>query len=625
MQERNAMVKRLKIIVEGCSRRNAANTCQRPKTPHVHRHVFEECQKRSRVSSKIQIPNGLLLMGSALLASMLLLNPGVAVSAFRATSTSCRIQSSLTEPQTSCSSSSTSRLKHSGDLKQRRIAVLYLADELSEEDPPDAHEEIEKRRRKRVVEGISNTTSIESELLSRITKLEALLSRHEVDLLRLRREVDVLGEAAIAFARLTQLLQKAGLADAFDQVEGEGKRIVPISAENLVKTENDKSKSSKELIPGKTFEYFDDNEIFGTAPASVIDAADAAGASILACVLGGKQRMLVDVRDAELSRDPEMLVQFVELAILPVAAGLEGLPKKTRNRVKIVFPTVSQLLQHRRSMSLVAPDVVALSTLGFDPVEKQDNLVVILAPAPDDEEGMDAMNELLAPTDPTAKQLRQPVVVINHHMVPLSGPAKDFEVAYHLRLLSVQYMSGDSAGDAPEYLKELAEQRAGNEFNLTTSSQILSKEEDDAELEAAMKHAHEIGMNHGITRAMVIRAYPKPWHVFVDTSPDTDADFEVAATFDEEPTQDDVNFAIVECLEGSETEDELVAFQMQQALEAGQLDKVSEMMGIGAGFEVDEMEVQSLEQGEGGNSGDSKLEDDENFYDDFDLYPEDSC
>ena len=77
----------------------------------------------------------------------------------------------------------------------------------------------------------------------------------------------------------------------------------------------------------------------------------------------------------------------------------------------------------------------------------------------------------------------------------------------------------------------------------------------------------------------------RPWHVFVDTSPDTDADFEVAATFDEEPNQDDVNYAIVECLEGSEIEDELVAQQMQQALESGQLDRVSELLDQIPGLE----------------------------------------
>jgi hypothetical protein len=80
-----------------------------------------------------------------------------------------------------------------------------------------------------------------------------------------------------------------------------------------------------------------------------------------------------------------------------------------------------------------------------------------------------------------------------------------------------------------------------------------------------MKHAHEVGINQGMTRGMVIRAYPKPWHVFVDTSPDTDADFEVAATFEDEPTQEEVYMAVVECLEGSAREDELVAQQMQMA------------------------------------------------------------
>ena len=62
--------------------------------------------------------------------------------------------------------------------------------------------------------------------------------------------------------------------------------------------------------------------------------------------------------------------------------------------------------------------------------------------------------------------------------------------------------------------------------------------------------------------------------MFVDTSPGTDADFEVAGTFVEEPTMEEINFSIVECLEGSEREDEIVAKQMQEALDEGQLDDV---------------------------------------------------
>lgn len=98
----------------------------------------------------------------------------------------------------------------------------------------------------------------------------------------------------------------------------------------------------------------------------------------------------------------------------------------------------------------------------------------------------------------------------------------------------------------------------------------------------------------------------RPWHVFVDTSPDTDADFEVAATFDDEPTSEELNFAIVECLEGSEREDEIVAQQMQQALEEGQLDRVSDM--IGSVLDLDDEEDDS--------------DDDED--EDFDMFEEDS-
>jgi len=360
--------------------------------------------------------------------------------------------------------------------------------------------------------------------------------------------------------------------------------------------------------PGRIVESYDEEIIFGTAPSSVIDAADAAGAAILAAMLGGKQRMLVDVRDAELSTDPETLVQFIELAILPIAAGLEGL-KSTRNRVKIVFPKVSQLLEYRRTMALAAPEVVALSTLGFDPVEKRDKLVVIVAPEPDDDEGIEAIRNLLQPTDSEKQPIQQPVVVLNYHMLPFSRLDIDFETAYHLRLLSVQFMSDNVA---EKYLEEFKNENKRSDTD-TEDEQTDEKQEPTKEeaLENAMKRAHDIGMNHGVTRAMVIRAYPKPWHVFVDLSPNTDADFEVAATFDEEPSLEQINAAIVECLEGSEREDEIVAQQMQQALEEGQLNKVSDMISDA----LDRYD-------EGGDVETESSEDDED--DDFDMFEEDS-
>lgn len=394
-----------------------------------------------------------------------------------------------------------------------------------------------------------------ADLQHRVTQLESLVASQQVELRKYRAESDKLSDASDKLNQVIDLLRQAGLsADQRADLNKPGE----ISSGSKISLSGETKGSEKVMRrPQEEFEYFDDEEIFGSAPSSVTDAADAAGSSILAALLAGKQRMLVDVRDAELTRDPDVLTQFIELAILPVAAGLEGLKTK-KNRVKIIFPTVSLLMQYRKSMALAAPEVVSLSTLGFDPVEAKDNLVVIVAPAPDDDEGLIQMNELVSSAD-----LRQPVVVLNHHMVPLLGPCGEFDTVYHLRLLSVQYMTGDKTMNERDTKKDNGK-----------------KSDQDEELEAAMEHAHDQGIHQGVTRAMVIRAYPRPWHVFVDTSPDSDADFEVAATFDEIPSAEEVNLAIVECLEGSEREDELVAQQMQEALELGQLNTVSEMLGI---------------------------------------------
>ena len=56
----------------------------------------------------------------------------------------------------------------------------------------------------------------------------------------------------------------------------------------------------------------------------------------------------------------------------------------------------------------------------------------------------------------------------------------------------------------PDSAGPLANQSNGSSKAL----QDKSEEEDEA-LEAAMTHAHEIGFHQGVTRAMVIRAYPK--------------------------------------------------------------------------------------------------------------------
>jgi len=489
----------------------------------------------------------------------------------------------------------------------------------------------------------------EGDLPKRVVQLEMIVSNQMTEIQKLRREIDDLTKAASMFSNVIDVLREAGL-----QID-EGDKAV-------VRDEEGESEGDDDDVGGKDTEsnkrplqqhtIHDDMEIFGSAPRSVTDAADAAGASILSAILAGKHRMLVDIRDAELTRDPKLFVEFIELAILPVAAGLEGMDgdEYVRNRVKIVFPTVKELMTYRRSMALAAPDVVSLSTLGFDPVDERDNLIVVIAPSPDDMAGVTAMENLIARTDQNYvepdQRITQPVVVMNHHMMPVEMiEFGKFTSVYHLRLLSVQYMTGDatpeyvanSVNDAKSVAKNISPETdkrnsgsTGTDAKGTNESPKAAPErsdDEDAALEAAMTHAHEIGVHQGVTRAMVIRAYPKPWHVFVDTSPDTDADFEVAATFDSEPTQEDVNYAIVECLEGSEQEDEIVAQQMQAALDAGQLNRVSDMLGISPSDMVSEDKAASSETDDDDDNGNQNGEYDGNDWDDLyydDWFSEDS-
>jgi len=179
-------------------------------------------------------------------------------------------------------------------------------------------------------------------------------------------------------------------------------------------------------------------------------------------------------------------------------------------------------------MCLSAPDVVALSVLGFGSVEERDNLIVFIAPSPDNEEGLKSMMEIINSKNPVDK-LRQPVVVLNHHMLPLpSYYNQNFEIVYHLRLLSVHYMATSTAAGSDtssrEYVERfLAAQRSGTILtsateidSMTNTTAVLEMEdessvfpnpssetglsvqedeeqleENDAALEAGMTHAYE--------------------------------------------------------------------------------------------------------------------------------------
>ena len=73
---------------------------------------------------------------------------------------------------------------------------------------------------------------------------------------------------------------------------------------------------------------------------------------------------------------------------------------------------------------------------------------------------------------------------------------------------------GGEIGDSLNDIKKVVanEPSEGDKQNSTNSGGVEAKEKpsyEDLALEAAMTHAHEIGVHQGVTRAMVIRAYPK--------------------------------------------------------------------------------------------------------------------
>lgn len=92
------------------------------------------------------------------------------------------------------------------------------------------------------------------------------------------------------------------------------------------------------------------------------------------------------------------------------------------------------------------------------------------------------MMEILDPSDPS-DTIEQPVVLLNYHMGGVDAmptPVRDWEVVYHLRLLSVQYLAVTEEGYESEGLSEkeierrFLEARGGNEE--VRNSESLSKE-----------------------------------------------------------------------------------------------------------------------------------------------------
>ena len=146
----------------------------------------------------------------------------------------------------------------------------------------------------------NNNDSMQREVLlqQRVTQLEGLVAKQAVDIKRLQEDCRALTESMSAFSEVIELL-RASAQNAKDSNRSEngskGKEsLSKLSSAVLFDDKGEDGVEDKVVH----VDVDADSEIFGKAPSSVMEAADAAGAAILAAMLGGQQRLLVDVRES---------------------------------------------------------------------------------------------------------------------------------------------------------------------------------------------------------------------------------------------------------------------------------------------------------------------------------------
>ncbi|CAM9492114.1 unnamed protein product [Choristocarpus tenellus] len=115
-------------------------------------------------------------------------------------------------------------------------------------------------------------------------------------------------------------------------------------------------------------------------PKSTMDAADAAGAAVVASLMEGRRRFVVEVEEAQLQTKSmhfshEAMAEFIELLLLPLVAALESLNPE-QNRCKVVFHNMEHLTEAKKAIMIDDPDTIAMDALEHTSVDPKDRVVV---------------------------------------------------------------------------------------------------------------------------------------------------------------------------------------------------------------------------------------------------------
>jgi len=288
-------------------------------------------------------------------------------------------------------------------------------------------------------------------------------------------------------------------------------------------------------------------------PDDLYDAADSSGSALLAALLCGHRRMLVDVADTSLdwtgasmgartttsvgsggsgvgpgSRSSsssdgfggvgeeedgaddlasERLARFVELMALPIMAALEGLDESMeRSRVHIMFHEVRQLAAARRVMTIATESgFVGLGALTLDSsVAQSDAVLIIVAPVATEvgtqhsrEEGGGANQGSCAELTALLKEAEnRTIIVVNPEQSLGEALFAEYEPVYVLKGMQVHYQAKRPNSqledhDGSEWVGK-SDDEDGEESVVTRKRRYYLEEEEDEWAESVWGESSEM-------------------------------------------------------------------------------------------------------------------------------------
>lgn len=350
----------------------------------------------------------------------------------------------------------------------------------------------------------------------KIKSMEARVNGMERRYELLYAELKALRLRLLADAAETKEFELAELSDLAEAAERDAARLRELAIDTAVGTlagallRNDRMAPAKPEPGGAEMDADTERRIVEArrfeetldVPGDLFDAADAAGAAVLSCMLAGHRRILVEVEDPLLDdatpdRD-EQLALAVELIILPIAAALEGLEIMERNHVKLQFRTIGQLVAAKRALTVVTVSkTVSMSALHLE-VDERDAVIVLVTPKVEAESDPEDLKKLVKASENCT------IIMVNPWTAPSQKSSRalidTFEVGYVVQPFTVSYMAQAEAaplGDEADMAKLLLRQDAVEE-DKTTIFMYEDEEDDEFEYEGDGADEEEGGMELGV-------------------------------------------------------------------------------------------------------------------------------